>query len=326
MRWHNETDRRTDIDIAKGLLILLVVLGHLMTMGGKLPYAIKAITYSFHMPAFFVISGILTNTERITCGSFFQFVKKKARRLLVPYVFFEVTGGLWQMLLMGTESVNPVEILWGILTIHCHVGADWFLPTMFFAEIILFLIVKYFRKELYPFVPAVCFMVAFLVPDINYVVACCRRVLVALAFILCGMVWKRYFIKKSMLGVVLSGITVVLVACFNGVADLSVRQFGNPLLYVIGGIVGSYLVLNLSKYLGGVLAKIFARIGCSSLVIMGTHQNIQIAFNTAFGSTYTLPVFIFAVIVTLLCELIIVPTCEKYIPFLVGAAKNSIKG
>lgn len=60
-----QAERIGYIDIAKGILIILVVLGHITTFPHAITYGIKAVITSFHMPAFFIISGILTNTEKI---------------------------------------------------------------------------------------------------------------------------------------------------------------------------------------------------------------------------------------------------------------------
>ncbi|MCQ2147770.1 MAG: acyltransferase family protein [Bacteroidales bacterium] len=53
------------IDIAKGLLIILVVLGHSLEPCGSIPskYIIHNIIYLFHMPAFIAISGYLTHLK-----------------------------------------------------------------------------------------------------------------------------------------------------------------------------------------------------------------------------------------------------------------------
>lgn len=51
--------RLAEIDRAKGILIVLVVIGHIWQSG----YLFNTI-YTFHMPAFFVISGILFGVSR----------------------------------------------------------------------------------------------------------------------------------------------------------------------------------------------------------------------------------------------------------------------
>lgn len=65
-----EINRIEWVDIAKGIAILLVVLGHTGLAVGSARY-LDAFIYSFHLPLFFVLSGylgggILTVRELIT--------------------------------------------------------------------------------------------------------------------------------------------------------------------------------------------------------------------------------------------------------------------
>ena len=69
------------VDIARGIGILLVVLGH-NDFALLSPFAQKFI-YSFHMPLFFFISGYFLNTS----VGFWNFFKKRFNSLLKPYFF-----------------------------------------------------------------------------------------------------------------------------------------------------------------------------------------------------------------------------------------------
>ena len=77
--------RLREFDIAKGIGIILVVLGHFFPEGSPHWYAVmRQIIYSFHMPLFLFISGfVYMHTRRnISYGSF---LLKKARRIALPY-------------------------------------------------------------------------------------------------------------------------------------------------------------------------------------------------------------------------------------------------
>lgn len=107
------------IDVAKGILISLVVIGH-VTNFNTVPTAIlKMWIYSFHIPAFFIISGILCDPEKLRIRTCRKFIGRKVYTMLVPYCFFEVTAGILQMLVSGLENVNPIGIIYGVLTMHC---------------------------------------------------------------------------------------------------------------------------------------------------------------------------------------------------------------
>lgn len=47
-----DSNRIVSFDILKGVGILLVILGHI-----EIPYMLKIVIYSFHMPLFFFVSG-----------------------------------------------------------------------------------------------------------------------------------------------------------------------------------------------------------------------------------------------------------------------------
>ena len=81
--------RLTVLDSLRGFGILLVVLGHTSRSAGLVSWI-----FSFHMPLFFIISGMLFH-ERQFLDSF----KKKVARLLIPYLFFGiVTFVYWALI------------------------------------------------------------------------------------------------------------------------------------------------------------------------------------------------------------------------------------
>ena len=86
------------IDLLKGFGILLVIYGH------NLPYFEKYI-YSFHMPLFFFISGLM-HPNKIN----FKVIKKRAKQILAPYF-------LWSFLLF---------LFWFFILpptmVHTHIG------------------------------------------------------------------------------------------------------------------------------------------------------------------------------------------------------------
>lgn len=286
----SESDRKTYIDVAKGILIICVVIGHVINFEYMFTRIIKTFIYTFHMPAFFIISGILTNGKNLENQTILGFAKRKIKRLLIPYIFFEVVGGMLQIFLYGVGNVNFWGILYGILTMHCHIGADWFLPTLFFAEMIFFVVVKNVKKKMMPIIVIAFFMTAFMSPELNYGIAVIRRILIAFGFIEIGFLYKQVFVHKSLVGLGISFVLILWVAYSNGVVDLSIRTFNNPSLYLIGGIVGAYFILDVSQYLFGWLEKILAYLGQDSLVIMGSHQHVVLVVNRICGSVYSLNV------------------------------------
>lgn len=72
--------RDESIDIAKGIAIIAVVLGHCTLIPWN-PW--RCIIYSFHMPLFFIFAGYFYKEKEIKVA-----LSNDFRRLIVPYVIF----------------------------------------------------------------------------------------------------------------------------------------------------------------------------------------------------------------------------------------------
>lgn len=68
------------IDTAKGMGLILVVLGHL-----HIPFLASWI-YLFHMPLFFFLSGVVYSGQQY---SFLEFLTRRIKTLVVPYFFLD---------------------------------------------------------------------------------------------------------------------------------------------------------------------------------------------------------------------------------------------
>lgn len=77
------------IDIAKGICILLVIIGHILQFNccGYGSDTGFIFIYSFHMPVFMLLSGYVAalSQRRIDAGVAIDFIKKKFYSLVVPF-------------------------------------------------------------------------------------------------------------------------------------------------------------------------------------------------------------------------------------------------
>jgi len=143
------THRLTYIDTTRAILITLVVLEHVLNYANPqyniIPYTLaQEWIGAFHMPAFFVLSGLLTDGEKWRGRSAGAYFVHKARTLLIPYLFFECLALLYKHFVL--HSVSFAEGLRLMLTMHCNVSADWFLPAMFLACVLYYLYIRFPRK------------------------------------------------------------------------------------------------------------------------------------------------------------------------------------
>lgn len=88
----NKIKRLIWVDALRGLLILLVVIGHSLQFGDYENRICWNIIYSFHMAAFFVVSGYVNYKESYQLLS----LKKKVTQLLLPFVVWTVLTILLQ--------------------------------------------------------------------------------------------------------------------------------------------------------------------------------------------------------------------------------------
>lgn len=132
--------RHDYIDIAKGIGILLVVWAHILLSGAS-----HKVIYAFHMPLFFLISGMLFRREKypgILC-----FIKKRAKRLLIPFAIYSVvTWLIWaafrfirhDAVVSFWDPLLQTIIAKGSGAYMVHNSALWFIPCLFATEIIFF--------------------------------------------------------------------------------------------------------------------------------------------------------------------------------------------
>lgn len=140
------------IDITKGIAIILVILGHSII-------GLKAndFIFSFHMPIFFIVSGILFKEKDVLFV-----IKHNAQRLLIPYA---VTSGIliiaraisayiqnWTMPQIKNLMINTfIGALFGYGVDEgrkwffeiWRIGAIWFILAFFWSNIIIQIIYKY---------------------------------------------------------------------------------------------------------------------------------------------------------------------------------------
>ncbi|MCS8569824.1 acyltransferase family protein [Pediococcus pentosaceus] len=126
------------IDFGKGITILLVVIGHvslgLLQSGkfsdnGKMLLTLVQMTYIFHMPVFFALSGFFFKTVN-SKRDFIKMFRKKLISLGVPYVAFSLV--MMIMKKVGGGSVrNPINITTFIDIYKQPIDHLWFLYVLF---------------------------------------------------------------------------------------------------------------------------------------------------------------------------------------------------
>lgn len=119
------------VDYAKGIGIILVVVGHVLRGLQKTPVHVPGWEfadtwiYAFHMPLFFYLSGLFA--EHSCHGTFGQYFGGKARRILWPYFVWTVFQEAFRHL-AGSSPLRVAD-LWTI--VYRPVMQFWFLYVLF---------------------------------------------------------------------------------------------------------------------------------------------------------------------------------------------------
>lgn len=117
-------NRIHELDYLKCLFIILMIIFHLSHIGSKYPYA-KSIVYTFHMPAFLLISGYLINVHKKP-----EIFLKAMAWIFIPYTIMEISYACMSMLFPvwdGIKEINASVLLGKVLL--DPIGPYWYLHT-----------------------------------------------------------------------------------------------------------------------------------------------------------------------------------------------------
>jgi len=267
------------IDTARGISIALVVLGHTI-----LPHPWLVYVFSFHMPLFFFLSGYLFNPQRHP--DWWQFLKKKALTLLLPYLIFYLLNYIYWILRFNPQDYwEPIRtMLVSTDAIHAPFIPLWFLTCLFVLEIYFYFLQK--------FLPSFYLLIAVLASTALgiYLSAIKHLALpwgidIALAvtiFYYAGFTIKQKldFPTKLNLNWLIPitaatlGLNFYLARLHNYQVSLFYRGYGNIALFLIAAFAGTIGYLLLARILKEtVFAKIniWEFLGKNTLIILGAH-------------------------------------------------------
>lgn len=272
-------------DIAKGIGIILVVMGH-----SGLPKMLQWPIFSFHMPLFFFISGFLFNAQEKY--SFHVFLKKRFKSLIVPYVSFSVIT----ILIMW--SMSPTVTNFYSLCVEAFVRgwqgfALWFLPVLFASEIALFLFsTRIERNVLSLTVFAIAAYIFALLLNTWAIQLPFKLdvVFIALSFLCVGNIARvkvRNLISLNKSFLLPLCLCCVILICFLNFrqVDLANNELGNVFIMPIAAIAGIFTVILFSSAIANSNYKsikaIFSFFGVNTLIILAVHQPIMEVINSS---------------------------------------------
>ena len=286
------------LDIARGIGILLVVLGH--NDFEAISLFIHQVIYSFHIPLFFFLSGYFINTSI----PFFDFLIKRFNALLKPYLFtiflIYFTSISFEKMGFNTAITRTVKSLYGSGHYIDWVQL-WFLPHLFAVSLYAFLFIRLASKLRnrwvtwgillatlaisLPFLGAFYpFPISILGKEYDLYGLPFSLDLVFLSgfFFILGNEIRQVTSEKTFNSWFLLGGTGLGLALLNSLfryeIDFNIRLYESFLVNTTEAILGILFVLALSRQIElrtGRLASFFKYLGNISLIILLFHVPIQ---------------------------------------------------
>ncbi|MCR4684625.1 MAG: acyltransferase family protein [Lachnospiraceae bacterium] len=343
-----QTKRLPYLDMVKGLGIILVVLGHIEYISDPLRTWIS----SFHMPVFFIVSGLLICHKNEDALPFKTILTKKSHGILIPYFWFSLLYLVIDIFNVCFGKITRPDFIKNQIASVTFYGSSvlWFLPALFLAEIgFLFLhkkLPKYISIPLILLLAILAYCLelsvrpvyeassdALLITTlIDFLRVFLRGALfmsfVCFAFHLYPLLTKgeRFSILQLIAGIVFFVLNLAL-SQINGCVDTHFLKLNNVPLFYLCAVLGSVSLIlickNLSpKYLGPLMF-----FGKNSLVVMTTHLNTYILYFAQLiawqidtvvtrAKSY---VFIFNIMIfTFLFEALIIVIINRFFPFVLG--------
>lgn len=272
------------IDAAKGLGMLLVILGHCVYQGGFLHNYI----FSFHMPLFFILSGICYKAVSVK-----TVIVKKTKSLILPYIWFSLLGLALTLIIPEWRGELTIK---GLLTdiylcspSYVNVSSIWFLVCLFVVTVVFSAINKDRKtKRQWVWVTLLAiggFIFAYFSNSLD--ILPCNRLpfnidtaLVSILFFAIGYYFKSRImntaskcdnLSKLSLFIIVAALVTVLCTLYNGRVNLHGLIYKNVAVYIIGSLAGSALTvlvaLGLSHFCP--IKRFLEWVGKNSLLFIG---------------------------------------------------------
>jgi fucose 4-O-acetylase-like acetyltransferase len=280
------------LDNMKGLgILILITVAHTQ----QYKYVILA-ERTLLMPLFFFISGFLFKNEKYK--NLIELIKKQARHLLIPYLFFAlfafcITSLRFiikdSALFFNNYTETVYKPLWGILYGSSYSlkainnGPLWFLTCLFSLQIEFYLITSFIHKRSYQIlVILISVIIGYyckLLPFNNNFFFSINTSLVVMLYFAIG-----YYVRleltsllnslRSWMLIITIPIQIYLITLLDSPALFAFNQYGNPFITVICTILSLINVVIISK---AITTNAFInKAGKNTLFIFGFHYPLLV--------------------------------------------------
>lgn len=334
----NNNQRLMWPDITKTIGLYLMILGHGGLYGTE---NIQQLIYSFHMPLFFIMSGIFFKQGNL---------KKTTIALLIPYLTMNILMLLWSLYINKDSFIFWINRHIPAILLGLGYNTDkyipvctpmWFFYVLYLEHLIMNMIFKFpILKK--PYFSIILFNVVFI-----FVILILKKnnidtlfpidsTLLAFPFFSIGLLLKQTLLEdwssnKSLIILFLMLPLLLISNFFNGRIDINTALIGNNIfLMIFSGLTGTLLLIAFSKYIEKKISNIkiinWKKYSLGGSIIVGLNlliititKKILIFVYPGFKLNFITGIFI-SVAVMLFCSLLIT-FCLRYCPILIGRKK-----
>lgn len=326
------TKRLNTLDIAKGIGIIFVVFAHV-----NYTPELLVLIYSFHMPLFFMLGGMVFRKEKYP--TFKSFMARRWKTMIIPYLVFSALAVIFAFAMENTfsaiDNITGEEYIDYLVQIFVAQGSKgmldvpmWFVPCLLVVEIIYYFISK--LKKLAIVLTVTAFTTAgwilesgLLEFDNSLLPWSLDSALFALSFYATGNLLSKPVTNairnikkdkdKTKICLIIIGAMAIIwlpATLVNGKITLGSKILNNGFLLYLTGVTGTLIVLTVSIFADKV--KFLVWLGQNTFCVMAVHYMYR---------RYLVPVFYDAAGIELYDREIL---GETVVPFIIVMALSLI--
>lgn len=226
--------RRYDLDQSRAIAILLILIGH----SDGIPPLVDRIIYSFHVPLFFILSGILLCYKRIENRSWYQIIHSRIHRLIIPSFFWECILSIFYYFIKGIPATQLIQ---NTLQLSFNLSVLWFVRCLLIAEFFCILLLKTSHHLPVLLLGMGASVLLAECIDLFYI----QQAFTAAFYLLFGYCFEKYRHHIPKAPWVLASLFLVwfLSARMNSRVDLCAFILGNTALYYLHSTAGSLCII-----------------------------------------------------------------------------------
>lgn len=273
------------IDVARGIGILLVIYGH-----GLAATPLRYVIYSFHMPLFFFLSGLIFHKRKNE--RYIVILKKDLKRILIPYFIFAFMSFFLWLSNFPIERITQDLISKQLIGIFYGSGNNqylsinivlWFLPCLFIVKQSFWFIAKLPNKFI--LIALIILSIAGYLNSIFYpsikLPFGFETALTGIVFFGFGYLWNfipekiiKTFNKYALITFFILSISTIIFALINfnlygHQIDLRINKLNNFFLFYLASISGIITVISISSRINK--NRILEYLGKNSLILFVWH-------------------------------------------------------